>query len=273
MLSWNTVLFVPGARPDRFAKAAGAGADGICIDLEDAVAEADKDRARADAIAALHQLDLARTAIRINGLMTRYGLADLLALADAAVQPRTLFVPMVESPVVLLQARAVLGEAVALVPLIETVAGLEAAPAIAAAPGVAAIMFGGGDFAAQLGIAMDWEPLLFARSRIVAAAAAAGIAAIDVPYIALDDEPGLEAEARRARALGFAGKALIHPAQLPAVRRAFRPSAAEIDEARRAIAAYDAAGGQAIRHDGRMLEAPIVARYQRILAMETQDHA
>lgn len=264
--SFHSILFVPGSRPDRFAKAAQSGADAICIDLEDAVAAADKDDARHAAIAALRELDPSRTAIRINGLKTHHGLADLLALRQSAIRPSWLFMPMVESGHEPLQASGILDDpGVGLVPLIETVAGVDGARDIAGAPSVGALMFGGGDFSAQLGVAMDWEPLLAARSRIVMACAAANIAAIDVPFIKVDDQVGLEAETRRSKALGFAAKALIHPAQVGPVNAVMRPTDAELDEARAAIKAYEAGGRRAIRHNGQMLEAPVVARYYRLI--------
>lgn len=259
----TSLLFVPGTRPDRFAKALASGADAICIDLEDAVPAAGKEDARAAAIAAIG----ARVAIRINPVTTREGLADLLALADAAALPDLLLVPKVESPGELAVVRGVLGEGIGIVPLIETPLGLHRARDIAAMPGVAAVMLGGGDMAGELGTALAWEPLLHARQVLVMACAEAGIPAIDVPWIALDDADGLADEATRANAIGFQAKAAIHPAQLDAIHAAMRPSHALVTEAETALAAHAAAGGGAIRFEGRMLEAPIVRRYLRIVAM------
>ncbi|QLC26997.1 CoA ester lyase [Parasphingopyxis algicola] len=270
----SSILFVPGSRPDRFAKAADSGADLICIDLEDAVAESDKDAAREAAIGSLDTLDPAAVAIRINGLKTAAGLADLLALRAAATKPRLLFIPMVESAAEPEIARSVLGDtAPGLVPLIETVKGLRAGDAIAAAPGVAAMMFGGGDFSAELGTDLAWEPLLAARSAFVMSAAAARIPAIDVPFIALEDEAGLEGEVKRAKALGFAAKAAIHPKQVETINRVMRPTDEELAEARSALDAYEAAGRKAIRHNGKMLEAPVVRRFEAMLGMKGNKNA
>lgn len=270
----SSILFVPGSRPDRFAKAADSGADLICIDLEDAVADGDKDGARAAAIGSLETLDSDKVAIRINGLRTAAGLADLLALRLAATKPRLLFIPMVESPAEPEIAKAVLGDAApGLVPLIETVKGLRAGDDIAAASGVAAMMFGGGDFSAELGTDLAWEPLLAARSAFVMSAASARIPAIDVPFIALDDEASLEEEVARAKALGFAAKAAIHPKQVDAINRIMRPSEEELAEARSALDAYAAAGGKAIRHNGKMLEAPVIKRFEAMLGMEGTENA
>lgn len=267
----QSMLFVPGSRPERLDKALAAGADSVCIDLEDAVPADGKHAARAAAIAAIGRPGLA---IRINGVATRAGIADLLALAEAPTRPAHIYVPMVESPAELQIIRAVLAdENVGLIPLIETVEGLENAAAIAADPAVVMVMFGGGDFSAQLGVALEWEPLLLARQRLVMACAAANKPAMDVPCIKLDDAEGLIEETRRAKAIGFSAKAAIHPAQLDGIHSVFRPTLAQVAEAEEAIAAFAAAGGAAIRFNGRMLEAPIMRRYQQILAMKDKAHA
>lgn len=266
-LSMQSMLFVPGSKPDRFAKALASGADCVCIDLEDAVPAGEKADARAAALTAVAALGDPRLAIRINSVMTRAGLADLIALAEAAVRPALLFLPMVEAAQEVAQVRTILADpAIGLVPLIETVAGLRAADAIAADPGTAMLMFGGGDFSAQLGVALAWEPLAAARAQLVMAAAGANKPALDVPFIHMDDAAGLAEECRRAKALGFAAKAAIHPAQIPVIHDIFRPTAADVAEAEAALAAFAAAGGRAIRHEGKMLEAPVVRRYEQILA-------
>jgi (S)-citramalyl-CoA lyase len=210
--------------------------------------------------------------LRINGLRTAAGLADILAL-KARAELDYLFVPMVESAAEIEILRNILGEAVAIIPLIETVKALRAAAGIATSPGVVAIMFGGGDFAGELGVKLEWEPLLHARSEIVMACAAANIRAIDVPYVDLENEAGLAEECARAKAIGFHAKAAIHPRQIDAIAAAMRPGTAEIEEARAAIAAFDAGGGAAIPFHGKMLEAPLVRRYRQILSSEGSTHA
>lgn len=269
----TSMLFVPGSKPGRYGKALASAADVVCVDLEDSVPESGKAEARAAAIGAIGHGD-PRLILRINGMTTRAGLEDLLALADAAALPALLFVPKVESAAEIAIIAAVLGErAPGIVPLIETVKGLNAAHEIAAVSGVVAMMFGGGDFAAELGVALAWEPLLHARGAFVLACAGAGIAAIDVPFIMLDDAEGLLAETRAAKALGFSGKAAIHPAQVDAINSVLRPTPGEIAEAEEAQRVFAAAGGAAVRFNGRMLEAPIMRRYQRILAMRSKQDA
>ena len=275
MFTAQSLLFVPGHRPDRFGKAAAAGAGLTVIDLDDAVPAADKPAARAAALAQLGEDETALLGwgLRINAVTTAAGIADLAGLGEAAVLPPVLLVPMVESPVELkIIANALGARCPGLVPLIETPAGLRAAHQIGQAPGVVALMFGGGDFSAELGVALAWEPLVTARSLLVMAAAEARVPAIDVPFIGLDDSDGLAEEACRARQLGFAAKAAIHPAQLPAIHQAFQPTAADVAEAQEALAAYAAGGGQAIRFTGRMLEAPFVRRYQAVLEAKDRMH-
>ena len=268
-----TVLFVPGSKPERIAKALASEASVVCIDLEDSVPPPDKGRARVAALAAISAGER-RLALRINGIATRAGLEDLLALADAKTLPSLLFVPMVNSAAEVAIVAAVLGAGTpGIVPLIETVKGLSAAPEIAAASGVVAMMFGGGDFAAELGVQLAWEPLLAARGAFVLACAGAGLPAIDVPFIGLEDVEGLLAETRAAKALGFSAKATIHPAQVQPVNSVLRPTPEEVAEAEEAARVFAEAGGAAVRFRGRMLEAPIMRRYQRILAMRSMTDA
>ncbi|MEE4207245.1 MAG: CoA ester lyase [Erythrobacter sp.] len=261
-----SLLFVPGSRPDRFAKAKAGGAVLTVIDLEDAVAAEDKATARGAALAQVAD-GPAGWAVRINGVATAFGVRDLAALSECEALPEILLVPMVESSAELDVVAGALGEACPdLVPLIETPRGLRHALEIASHAKVAAVMFGGGDFSGELGVDLAWEPLLAARHQVILACAEARKPAIDVPFIALEDEAGLADECGRAHRLGFSAKAAIHPRQVAAINGAFAPSAAEIAEAREALDAYEAGGGRAIRFKGRMLEAPFIKKYRAVLA-------
>ena len=157
-----------------------------------------------------------------------------------------------------------------IIPIIESAAALPNAYAIAAAPGVKAVLFGGGDMAADLGVAMEFEPLLFARAQVVAACAAANVPAIDVPFLDVKDEAGLLKETERVKALGYTAKACIHPAQVSGVNHVFTPSEDEISHAERVIAALDQAGGGAALLDGKLIEAPIIRRARRVLETARQ---
>lgn len=266
-----SLLFVPGSRPDRFGKALASGADAVCIDLEDGVADAAKVQARAAALEALAGRP-PRVCLRINGLRTRTGLQDLVELASSGHHPELLLVPKVESAADVAIVSAV-ADTSCIVPLIETPRGLAAAAEIAAAPAVAAMMFGGGDLAAELGVQVEWEPLRTARGLFILACAQAGKVAIDVPYLVLDDPDGLAAEAKAAKMLGFGAKAAIHPAQIAPIHAVLRPTEGEVTEAQEAQRAFDAAGGGAIRFKGRLLDEPIMRRYRRVLAMQRNQHA
>ena len=272
MRAFTNFLFVPGNRPERFAKALASSADLVCIDLEDSVPAAEKMSARSEALAAIEAHKDSRLALRINSIRTATGLTDLLAVA-ATTRPSYLFIPMVECATEIEIARNVLGDEIAFIPLIESVKGLRAAHNIASWTGVVAVMFGGGDFASELGIKLEWEPLLQARSELVMACAGANIRCIDVPYIDLENDAGLAEECKKAKALGFHAKAAIHPKQIDTINKSMRPGLAEIDDARAAIAAFDAGGGAAIRFQGKMLEAPIIRRYRQILSLGETSNA
>lgn len=267
VIAISSLLFVPGSRPDRFAKAADAGADLVLIDLEDAVADADKASARESASAHIAAVGGLGWGIRINGVKSLAGLADLVELAGATHLPSVLSVPMVESAVELDIVAAALGERCPLLlPLIETPKGLTQAMAIAAHPAVGALMLGGADFCGELGVPMTADALAHARGVVASAVAAARVTAVDVPFLSLDDIEGLTAETQLARRIGFAAKAAIHPAQVAPINAVMRPTAEQVAEAHAALAAYEEGGRRAIRYKGRMLEAPVVRMYQAVIA-------
>lgn len=152
-----------------------------------------------------------------------------------------------------------------LVAMIETAEGLEVASDLARAPGVIAVFLGAVDLAAELGCAIEWDALLYARSRVVHAAALGRVQAIDVPFLDLEDGVGLEAETRAVASLGFTCKAAIHPAQVAPIHAAFAPSGAEVERADRILDAYERAGGGVVVLDGRMVDRPIVEAARRTL--------
>jgi citrate lyase beta subunit len=269
----HSVLFVPGSRPERFVKALASAAHLVCIDLEDAVALDDKAKAREATLAFLMDAPLERLAVRINTIKGRTGLSDLLALAQAPRYPPFILLPKVEAAAELtIVAGAFCDPRVRLVPIVESVNGLANVMEIARAPGCAAVVFGGADFASDIGVSLAWEPLFAARAAIVQACARAGVVAIDVPFIDVNDESGLEQETRRVKGLGFSAKAAIHPKQVEPINRVFAPTAEEVAEARAALAAFRASNGAAVQFKGKLLEAPIVRGYERVLASIAREH-
>jgi itaconyl-CoA hydratase len=268
----RVLLFTPGNRPDRFDKAAATGADGLILDLEDAVSAAGKDEARATLLEHFRG-DFRRAlapgqlcGLRVNNLNTAAGVRDLDALAAAGVAPDFIMLPKVESAAEV-QAYARLLPRVPLICTVESAKGLEAAVAIANAdPLVRALAFGGADLAVDLRAELAWEPLLAGRARIVQAAATAGVAAIDVPHVLLQDDSGLRSDAVKARAMGFTAKLAIHPRQVPIILDVFTPTDTEVDRARGIVAAYAAAGGNVVEYQGKMVEGPVVKAAQQVLA-------
>lgn len=257
----RSLLFVPGNRPERFDKALAAGASAVIIDLEDAVAPTDKDAARA-ALAAWLKPHHA-VVLRINSVDTPW-FADDLALCGAP-GVAAVMLPKAERAETLATVTA--AGARALLPLVESAAGLAGLPALAAAPGVQRLAFGSIDLQVDLGLkdATEDELLPF-RLQLVLASRQAGIGApVDGVSTAIDDEARLQIDVQRARRLGFAGKLCIHPRQVGPVNAGMAPSAAELAWAQRVIAAASAAGGAAVAVDGKMVDKPVLLRAEALL--------
>lgn len=265
------LLFVPGSRPERYAKAVATGADQVCIDLEDAVAPADKESARASLFAFLAELPQTRSEIglRINPLSSELGQADLKALAASGLKPAFVMLPKVETVAELQQADAALAAIdTVFIAQIETPKGLLDARALASAiPRLQALMFGGFDYIVALRGRAGWESFFHPRVQLATIAAEAGVGCMDVPYLDIKDEAGLVAETNRVIDLGFTAKAAIHPAQVDPIQNAYLPTAAEYDRAQRVVAALAASGGEAIQLDGKLVDRPIEIAAERAIAL------
>lgn len=255
-------LFVPSDRPERFAKAAAAGADAVIVDLEDAVAPGAKAAARDGLAAGLAGLAGTPVLLRINAAGTDWHAADLAAAR--ALPLAAIVLPKAETPD---QIRTAAATGLPVIALIESARGIANAPAIAEV--AARLAFGSIDYAADLGIGHTRLALAQARAALVLASRLAGIAApIDGVTTATRDGDLVAEDCRHAVEMGFSGKLLIHPAQITPARSGFAPTGPETDWARRVIAA--AAGGAAVALDGAMIDAPVVARAQAILARVTE---
>jgi citrate lyase subunit beta/citryl-CoA lyase len=255
-----SLLFVPGSRPDRFAKAAAAGPGLVILDLEDAVAAADKDAARDHAHTWLRDGNLAM--VRINPAGTAWYDGDVAMAREVGC---AVMLAKCEDAAQVADLAAALGPGVPIVALIETATGILNAREICAADGVARIAFGSADLAAQLGVdPADTTAMLAARSQLVLASAAAGIAGpIDSPTLDLTDEDSWRSDAAHARRLGFTGKLCIHPRQVPAMGEVFAPTEAELTWAR---AVLDSAENAVTTVAGAMVDAPVVERARRLLS-------
>jgi citrate lyase subunit beta/citryl-CoA lyase len=268
----RSFLFVPGSRPERFNKAFESGADCVIVDLEDAVAPNEKDTARghlADRLPHFKASQLARTLVRINGVDTPWHAQDLDLLARWIPAGLSgVIVPKAEAVSALDAIAAMIGSGARMVPLIESVAGLDAVHLIARRPQVLRLAFGHLDFQLDAGMrcSADEPELAAVRFTLVAAARRARLPApIDGVTTETSDENRLAADAVRSRNFGFGGKLCIHPAQVAAVNQAFSPSTAEVEWARRVIAAARAHEGRAFSMDGRMVDLPVIKLAQQTL--------
>ena len=264
--SW---LFTPATRPDRFAKATESGADVLIIDLEDAVSPDDKPKARAAAIEYLSGSapNATSRALRINGLDTAAGIADLDTLLASSAVLDFLVLPKADSPGHLhildrlLTARKL---ETRLVGLIESARGLAAVEGTAAAtPRLFGLMLGAADMAADLGVATAWPPLVAVRSRLVLACALAGVTPIDSPFFDVHDMDGLSRETADTVVFGFAAKAAIHPGQVGPINRALTPTDQAVEHAKAVLAANTKGVGVV---DGQMIDEAVARKARRTLA-------
>lgn len=257
-----------------FPKALASGTDIVCVELEDGIAPKDKDEARALALALFEQPqddDGVERIVRINCLREAFGLADVQAVLATSTPPPALMLPKVRTPDEIVWLDNLLSERghdTRLHVIIETNRALEAAFEIAhSSERIDALFFGGVDMAAELRCENAWEPLLYARSRVVHAAASAGLDVIDVPYLDLDDPQGMKVAAEQAKSLGFSGKGSVHPKQIDALNAVFTPSADEIARARKITQTFEEADTGLVVIDGKLIEKPVLRDMYRILAI------
>jgi len=270
----RSLLFVPGLRPDRFAKALDSGADIVCVDMEDAVARGRKDEGRALTLPLFgkNTHPHVEQMVRINGLSTPDGLKDLTAIIEGEAPPPAIMIPKIKSAeeVQLIETLLSAGPArnIRFCVIIETNQGLERALEITRASSrIDSVILGAVDMSADLRCEKSWEPLLYTRSRLVHAAASAGIDLLDVPFLNLDDPEGLRQEAQACARLGFTGKASIHPNQIPIINEAFTPDEKTIAKARKVCAAFEQDKTGLVVVDGELIELPVVRSMYRVLAI------
>ena len=278
----RSLLFVPANRERMLARAGTSGAGAIILDLEDSVPPAEKKAARRLARVALQQLarDGCTVLVRVNAAASGLARDDLMAVVRKGLAG--IVVPKAEHPQDLRDIDVLLREAemankvrpgdVAMIPIIESPLALLRCEAIAlASDRVTALAIGGEDFSAAMGITREADGAGIAHLRHVVAtvAAAYGMTAIDAPYTDIGDAKGLAADTAAAKAIGMKAKFAIHPGQVAAINRAFAPTRAELAAARRVIVAAEraaAAGEGSVSVDGRMVDAPVVARARDVLA-------
>lgn len=277
----RSLLYVPGDSLRKVTKASTLPADTLILDLEDGVALSQKEAARLTVRQALRELDFGprERLVRINNVNGPLAQHDLSITVEA--RPDGYVVPKVESAEDLLAVSHFIDEQeslngwpaghIRLLAMIETARGIMNLREIGqATPRLDVLIFGAEDFAATVGAVRTREngELFYARSALVTAAGAYDLQAIDAVFVGLDDQPGLEAECRNGRQLGFAGKTVIHPGQIETTNRIFAPAADEVAAARRLVAAFEEhqqAGAGAFAYEGKMVDMPVIRLAQRLL--------
>jgi citrate lyase subunit beta / citryl-CoA lyase len=260
---WRSLLFVPGDRPDLAAKVPRSSPGAVVLDLEDAVPAGGKVAARATLVEAVAALaGVVPVCVRVNPPGTPWFADDAAVLPDGLA---AVVVPKLESAAQLAEVADALGGR-------PVVAGLETVRGVADArevlrPPVAACYFGAEDWVADLGGARTPSnaEVALPRAQVAVAARLAGVPALDMVTIDFRDDARFSAEAHEARALGYAGKLCIHPAQVPLAAEAFRPTTEEVAWAEGVLAAYTAAGGRTVAHDGQMVDEVVAARARAVL--------
>ena len=284
---FRTTLFAPATHARHVEKALAGDADSVILDLEDAIALAEKATARQAARQALaaRTVDGPRVYVRVNGLTTPYAYDDLCAIVapglDGVIMPKAESAHQIATLdwlLTQLERAAGLAEGdIEIMPIIETAIGLTRIAEIAAASSrIARLNFGAGDF--SLDTNMTWtaghEGILWARTQVVVASRAARLEPpLDTVYARLDDAEGFRREAEQALRLGFQGKACIHPSQVVIANEVFSPSVSEVERAREIVAAFasaEAAGVASIRVGGQFIDYPVAARAQRTLDVATR---
>jgi citrate lyase subunit beta/citryl-CoA lyase len=266
----SNFLFVPATRPDRFSKALDSGANAVVLDLEDAVAPEDKEKARQAirvAWPSFSKEEKKRLVMRSNSPGSHFYAADLILAQELDLA--CLLIPKSES-LDQMNGVALILPNTAIIPMIETAIGLANLNDIANAEQVLRLALGNLDLQADLGIVCDQQEteLQSARFELVLASRLAQIAPpIDGVTPSIDDVQQLTEDAHRAKRMGFGGKLCIHPKQVPLVKAAFMPTSNEIDWATRVIKADKASKGNAVKLDGRMIDRPVVLLAQRTLAL------
>lgn len=267
----RSILFTPALLVERFTRGQQSGADMCLVDLEDSVASAYKDAARrqAEEFFSAPRTAPGRRAIRINALTRHEGLRDLLAIRDYSTKPDVVMVPKVESPrelEIVVQALGPECAHVDLLALVETARGVENVNAIASgSPQLKGLVFGSADFSFSIGAALTWEPMSYARAKLVTAARAANLHVIDSPFFDVSDLEGLRQESGLARTMGFNGKVVIHPGQIEIINRAFSPDERTLQKARKIITESQAKDFNIAVVDGTMMGAPFVEAARRML--------
>lgn len=256
-------LFIPANKTDWIAKTFEKGADSVILDLEDSVPHNEKSTARENLYSHLKENSYSGNLIvRVNPINDKDGLEDIKTLASSNLPIDAFMLPKVEE-------RALVAKLpdINVIALLETPLSIRNISEIAAETKVKGLALGGADLSASLGSNMDWDSLLYARSRIVLEAAINNLFSIDSPFMSIEDLDALAKESKKSKAMGFNGKAAIHPSQLEVIRSSFIPNAQEIEEAKEIIKAFNNSSSAVIAFKGKMIDKPVILSMEKRLRL------
>ena len=268
----RSFIFTPPLKKTMFSKAINSGVDIVCLELEDGIAPTDKNSAREKAIQIINTQkpnDKVEILIRVNSIRESCGLLDINALLNSKKQPDGLLVPKIKHPEELIIIDNLLTEKnlnTKLHAIIETNSGLEKASFIAASSNrIESLFFGAVDMSAELRCQNSWENLLYARSKVVHAAASKHLDVIDVPFLDLNNMKKMQEEAIKSKYLGFTGKGAVHPKQIKILNKVFTPSLKEVNKAKKIIQLFENSSTGLIVYDGKLIEKPVLREMYRII--------
>jgi citrate lyase beta subunit len=267
----RSLLWTSASTPERYYTGHNGGADVCVVDLEDSVSTRNKEAARrqAESFFSSPSASLTRCGIRMNALSESDGLRDLLAIQQYSVKPAIVVVPKVETARDIEIVEEVLGPTcpeIKFFAIVETPRGLENATAIASASDrLRALLFGAADYSFRVGARRSWEPMAYARSRLINSARAANVDVVDSPMFEISDIAELQQECTMARELGFSGKAGIHPSHVPIINEVFSPDSETLETARRVVEAGQNHGLDVTVVDGAMVGKPFFSASQHLI--------
>ena len=270
--SRRSFIFTPPLEPKMFDKASLSGADIICLELEDGIATKDKKAAREMAINIISDKQNTKgieKIIRVNSIREKFGLDDISAILDSNIQPDGIMVPKVKNSEEVRILESLFEEKshnTKFHIIIETNEGLKNVCDIAScSKRIEALFFGAVDMSAELRCKNDWDNLLFARSKVVHAAALNSIDVIDVPFLDLEDLDKMKVEATKAKDLGFCGKGAIHPKQIKILNDVFTPTIEEVNKAKSIVDTFNKSSTGLVVYEGKLIEKPVLRDMLRII--------
>jgi len=256
-------LFLPANKLEWIKKTFEKGTDSIILDLEDSVPEDQKSQAREALYSHLHENNYSGNLIvRVNPINDSVGQEDIRLLTDSNLGISAYMLPKVEESGLISSLPDI-----DIIALLETPISIKNISEIASVDKVKGLALGGADLSTSLGSTMDWDSLLYARSKIVLEASINNLFAIDSPFMNIDNSDALQEESKRSKAMGFNGKAAIHPSQLEVIKNSFIPNQDEIEEAKEIIKAFNDASSAVIAYKGKMIDLPVILSMEKRLKL------